>query len=102
MAVNCWVVPLAMLGLAGVTARDTSVALVTVSVVLPEVLPDVAVMVVLPAVFPYAYAFPLPLPDSTVIEESVEVLAATLTVDTLVSDELQVTEFVRSRVELSE
>ncbi len=91
-----------MLGLAGVTARDTSVALVTVSVVLPEVLPDVAVMVVLPAVFPYANAFPLPLPDNTVIEESVEVLAATLTVDTVVSDELQVTEFVRSCVVLSE
>ncbi len=59
VAVNCLVVPLAILGFAGVTARDTSVALETVSVVEPEVLPDVAVTVVLPAFFPYAYARPL-------------------------------------------
>jgi hypothetical protein len=39
-----------MLGLAGVTARDTSVAGVTVRVVDPERPPDVAVMVVEPAV----------------------------------------------------
>jgi hypothetical protein len=102
VAMNCWVVPMAMLGFAGVTATDTSVAEVTVSVVLPEVLPDVAVMVVVPAFFPYAYAFPLFLLDSTVVEESVEVFAFKLIVDTLVSDELQVTESVRSFVELSE
>jgi hypothetical protein len=47
--VNCWVVPKAMLGLAGVTVMDTSVAAVTVSVVDPDVLPNVAVMVVAPA-----------------------------------------------------
>jgi hypothetical protein len=54
MAVNCRLVPLAMLGLVGVIARDTSVALVTVSVVASEMFPEVAVMVVIPAFFPYA------------------------------------------------
>ena len=38
-----------MLGLVGVTAMDTSVAGVTVSVVVPDILPDVAVIVVEPA-----------------------------------------------------
>ncbi len=49
MAVNCSVVPAAMTGLGGVTAIDTSVAEVTVSLVKPEMLPKAAVMVVLPA-----------------------------------------------------
>jgi hypothetical protein len=49
VAVNCWVVPLAMLGLVGVIARDTSVAGFTVSVVEPDILPDDAVIVVVPA-----------------------------------------------------
>ncbi len=48
MAVNCSVRPFATLGLAGVTEIDTSVAEVTVSVVLPEMDPLVAEMVVLP------------------------------------------------------
>ncbi len=48
MAVNFWVVPLAMLGLVGVIAMDTSVAGVTVRVVDPDMLPDVAVIVVDP------------------------------------------------------
>ncbi len=39
VAVNCCVVPLAMLGFAGVTAMDTSVAGVTVNVVFPEIPP---------------------------------------------------------------
>ena len=39
---------MAMLGLAGVTAMDTNVAEVTVSVVLPETTPLVAEIVVLP------------------------------------------------------
>ena len=42
VAVNCCVLPLATDGFAGVTAIDTSVAGVTVSVVLPETLPEVA------------------------------------------------------------
>jgi hypothetical protein len=36
------VLPLAIDGFAGVTAMDTSVAAVTVSVVLPETVPEVA------------------------------------------------------------
>jgi hypothetical protein len=42
VAVNCCVLPLAIEGVAGVTAIDTSVAAVTVSVVLPETVPEVA------------------------------------------------------------
>ena len=42
VAVNCCVVPLGIEGLAGVTAMDTSVAAVTVSVVEPVMLPEVA------------------------------------------------------------
>ena len=49
MAVNCCSVSRAMLGIVGLTAMDTSVALVTVNVALPEIRPDVAVMVALPA-----------------------------------------------------
>ena len=48
MAENCLVVPLAMLGLTGETAMDTSVAAVTVRVVDPAILPDAAVIVVVP------------------------------------------------------
>ena len=42
VAVNCCVPPLAIDGFADVTAIDTSVAAVTVSVVLPETVPEVA------------------------------------------------------------
>src|ERR1041385_8867178 len=45
VAVNCFVVPMAMLGLAGVTAIETRLALVTVSEVEPLTAPEVAVMV---------------------------------------------------------
>ena len=48
VAVNCWVVPRAMLGLVGVIATETSVAGFTVSVVDPDSEPDVAVIVVEP------------------------------------------------------
>ena len=48
MALSCWVVPFAMLGLVGVTAMDTSFAAVTVRVVKLEIAPMVAVMVVVP------------------------------------------------------
>jgi hypothetical protein len=97
VAVNCWVVPLAMLGLAGVIARATSDAPVTVRSVEPEVSPDVAVIVVLPAFFPYAYAC-LPVFDGAAVESG----ATLVIVATLVSDELQVTDAVRSCVVLSE
>lgn len=48
VAVNCSVNPLGMLGFAGVTAMDTKLAAVTVSAALPETLPLVAEIVVLP------------------------------------------------------
>ena len=69
-----------MLGLAGVTAIETSVADVTVSVVEPVMLPDVAVIVVDPA----ATALAKPL-----------VPAALLMVPAAVFDEAQVTAVVR-------
>ncbi len=87
MAANCLVVPFAMLGLAGVIARETSVAAVTVRVVDPDMLPDVAVIDVEPAAT--GVATPL---------EPAELLI----VATPVLEELQVTEVVRFWVELSE
>src|SRR5438045_3484147 len=48
VATNCCVVPLANVGVAGVTAMDTSVAAVTVKVVVPLIPPDVALIVVEP------------------------------------------------------
>ncbi len=48
VAVNCCVSPLAIDGFAGVTAMDTRAAAVTVSVVVPFTLPDVALMVEVP------------------------------------------------------
>ncbi len=49
VAVNCWVAATDMTGLAGVTAMEDRVAEVTVRVVLPETVPEVAVTVVVPA-----------------------------------------------------
>jgi hypothetical protein len=77
VAVNCWVVPPGTLGLAGVIVMEDRVAEVTVRVVLCETAPEVAVMVVVPAV--RAVARPL-----------------LLTTATEVSDELQVTKLVIS------
>ena len=87
MAVNCRVVPSAMLGLVGVTDMDTRVAGVTVSVVDPYILPDVAVIVVEPA----AAGVARPLEPDTL-----------LMVATPPADEPQVTAVVRSCVVLSE
>jgi hypothetical protein len=86
VAVNCRVVPSTMLGLTGVIAMDTSVAEVTVNVVDPDVLPNVAVIVVEPA--DADVASPL---------ETALLMAATPA-----ADELQVTDAVRSCVVLSE
>ncbi len=47
VAVNCWVALLTMLGLAGVTAMDASVAIVSVAE--PDMPPEAAVMVVDPS-----------------------------------------------------
>ncbi len=76
-----------MLGLAGKTAMETSVAGVIVSVVDPDMLPLVAAMVVVPAVTETAK----PLEP-----------AALLTAATLITEDDQVTEFVRFCVVLSE
>ena len=51
VAVNCCVAFLASVGFAGVTAIDFNVAPATVRVIEPAMLPDVAVMIVLPADF---------------------------------------------------
>ncbi len=83
VAVNCCVVPRAMLGVAGVTAMDASVALVTVKVAVPDMSPEVAVMVVVPAATDAARP-------------------ALLIVATAVSDELHVADAVKSCVVLSE
>lgn len=87
MAVNCLVVPLAMLGLVGVTAMDTSIAGVTVRVVDPAMLPDVAVIVVRPAAIEAAN----PLEPGILLMVAAPAL-----------DEPQVTAVVRSCVVLSE
>ena len=54
VAVNCWVSPAAMVGLAGVTAMDSSVAVLTVSVVEPDTLPLAAVIRLVPTFTPVA------------------------------------------------
>ena len=84
---NCWDVPLAIEELTGVTEIDVSVAGVTVSVADPDMPPDIAVIVVVPA----ATAVASPLEPE-----------ALLTVATPVVDELQVAEAVRFCVVPSE
>ena len=85
---NCWPVPSAIAGAVGVTAIETKVAEVTVSVTGLEVTdPKTAVMVVLPAV--REVARPLE-PD------------ALLTEATAPKEEPQIAEVVRLWVELSE
>jgi hypothetical protein len=69
-----------MLGLVGVIVMDTSVAEVTVSMVDPDLLPDVAVIVVEPA--------------ATGVAKPLEP-AALLMVATPAVDEFQVTDVVR-------
>ena len=63
MAENCWEVPTGMLGLAGVTEMEERTAEVTVRVVLPEILPEVAVMFTVPTL--RAVARPLPVTVTT-------------------------------------
>ena len=82
MALNCWVVPAAIEGLAGVTAMLCRVALVTVSTVLPLTAPRVAPMLDVPALTPWARPV-LPMVAVAVVPED------------------QVTEPVRSAVEAS-
>src|ERR1700735_2504679 len=83
VAVNCCVAALAIEGFAGVTAIDTSVTAVTVSVADPRRAPEAALMVLVPAATPVA-------------NPPVVIVA------TLVVPELHVTELVKFCVELSE
>src|SRR6266704_2530973 len=87
VAVNCCVVPFAMLGFVGVTAIEVRVAAVTVSVVFPKTSPKVAVIVMGP-------------PAATDVARPCDP-PALLIVATAVLDELQVTWVVRSCVVLS-
>ena len=54
VAVNCFVVPTAMLEFAGVTAIETRVAAVTVSEAVPLTDPEVAVIAAVPVPTPVA------------------------------------------------
>ena len=83
---NCCVVPLAMEGVAGVTAMDTRVAAVTVRLVAPVMLPRVALMVVVPALTP---------------EARPSLVAALEMLATAGAEEAQVTVVVKFWVELS-
>ncbi len=87
VAVNCAVLPSAMLGEVGVTPIVTSVAAVTVSVVLPEMVPRVAMISAEPAAREVA----------SPLEPAVLLTAATEP-----SEEIQVTDAVMSWVVLSE
>ena len=87
VAVNCAVVARAMLGLVGDTWIETSVADVTVKMLLPDTAPDVAVMVVEPT--------------ATVVASPRDP-AVLLTVAMEGDVEPQVTDAVRSAVVLSE
>ncbi len=80
-AINCFVVPMAILGLVGVTAIDTSAAGVTVSVALPDTFVAGSMAVIVAEPVPAAVAKPLE-PDTL------------LTLATLVDDEFQVTDVV--------
>ena len=85
MAVNCWVWPWAIDAVVGDTAMLTKAAGVTVSTAVPEMSPEVAVMVVAPDPLAVAVARPC---DPAVLE----------TVAVEVTDDDQVTELVRSAV----
>ena len=71
VAVNCFVVPTAMLEFAGVTAIETSVAPVTVRDAVPLTDPDVAVMVAVPV--PTPVTRPVELTLATEVEEELHV-----------------------------
>ena len=72
VALNACVVPRANEGFAGVTAMETSAGAVTVSVAVPEIEPEVALIPALPIATPCASPDPL-----TVATDSADVLHAT-------------------------
>ena len=80
MAANCWVIPEGMLGilrLAGITDIEERVAEVTVTVVLPRMLPEAAEMIAVPAAT--AVARPLLLIVATDVSEELQVTCAVIT-----------------------
>ncbi len=74
MAVNCCVWPFEIEGEAGVTAIETRATAVTVMVVDPVTLPEVALIVVVPT--PVALASPLAEIVATVAAEELQVTVA--------------------------
>ena len=80
VAMNCWLVPSAMAGIAGVTAIDTSTAGLTVRVVVPVIEPDVAVALVLPtlALAATPCALTLVIDTSAVLHDTVFVMSSVL------------------------
>jgi len=88
-AINCFVVPMAILGLVGVTAIDTSAAGVTVSAVLPDTFVVGSVAMIM--VGPWATGVAIPF-------EPNELLIFATDVDAV----LQITDAVRSFVVLFE
>ena len=71
MAVNCWVTPTGRLGFAGVAEIDARVAEFPVRVVLPEILPEAAVIVAVPVA--RVVARPVLLTVATAVFEEVQV-----------------------------
>ena len=70
VAVNCWDIALGMDGLTGATEIEVSTADVTVSVVFPEIVPDVAVIVEIPKATPVAR--PLVLTVAAAVEPEIQ------------------------------
>ncbi len=87
MAANCFVAPRVMDGSTGITVIEVRVAGVTVRVVEPEMLPDVAVIIVAPAATDLAFPF----------EPAVLLMVVTDS-----AEELHITDIVMSFVLLSE
>ena len=88
MAVNCCVVPRAMLGVGGVTAIETSMAADTVRVIDGEVMPPNAAVI---ALVPVATEVAIPLEPVALLIVATDVVA-----------DAQVTWVLKSWVELSE
>jgi len=94
VAVNCWFVPAAMLGLVGVTASDTSVADVTLRLIDPVTVPIVTLMTVLPTALAITVICPGALTAAAVMPVG-------LIVAMFVSLDIHVADVVRSFVVLS-
>jgi hypothetical protein len=100
VAIKCWFVPLAILGLVGVTAMDTSVAEVTVTSVDPDMLPHFPQILALPECV--AVTCPAGFVELSPEEYNPVNLASSMPDATSTADEVQVTDDVRSCVVLSE